>query len=94
MSSNSQLGRISRTTLLVGVPLTLLGVSMGWGMHPGGGLLLIVALVPSALLHTREVIPDEYFWFVFPFAQFIYYFAWVSLFTGIAALIKGKPGTA
>jgi hypothetical protein len=88
------LRRLIKTTLLVGVPFSLLGVLMGWGTHPGGGLIFIVALVPSALLITREVIPRELFWFAFPFVQFIYYFLCVSVILGISALLKRKPRAA
>jgi hypothetical protein len=85
---------VVKVTLLVGIPLSLFGLLLGWSMHPGGGLLFIVALVPSVLLLTREIIPRDYFWLAFPFLQFGYYFLFASLVCGIFALAKGKPTTA
>jgi hypothetical protein len=95
MTSNSnRLSRLVKLTLIVGVPLSLLGVLAGWNTHPGGGLLFLVALVPSALLASRDIIPREYFWFAFPFVQFAYYFCWAALIFGVRALFKAGAKSA
>ena len=73
--------------LLVGFPLSLLGVLLGSG-HPGSGLFFVVVLVPSALLFTRELVPREYFWLLLPAVQFIYYFVIVSVVLAFVHLFR------
>ena len=96
MSSISNgLSRLVKTTLFVGVPLTLLGMAMGWNMHPGGeGLIIVVALIPSVLIATRHILPSEFFWLAFPFIQFVYYFLWVSFVFGIMTIFKVSSNKA
>lgn len=85
--------RIVWATLAVGIPLSLLGLAIGWNMHPGGGLLFIVALIPTALLVTREIVPREQLWLWFPLVQFIYYFVLVAMYYGARALIRKQSGS-
>jgi hypothetical protein len=89
---SSGFGRLLKITFAVGVPLTLLGIVAGWNTGPhGAAIFFVVALVPSVLLLTRDMIPRELFWFVLPFAQFIYYFLWASIVLGVTTLAKDKP---
>lgn len=85
--------RIVWITLAVGIPLSLLGLAIGWSMHPGEGLSFILALVPTALLVVRGIVPREQLWLWFPIVQFIYYFVLVALYVGLRALLRrGNEG--
>jgi hypothetical protein len=67
-------------TLLIGVPLTLLGLYLIWDRHPGGQLLLVLALCPAAWwLESRHLVPTEALWLVIPLVQFAYYYSLVWL---------------